>query len=202
MQAERNKRRGRAFAISAVLVAAVSVFVFVTFPEHHGMLWLALYTIPSHMFVSPFPHEPVLLFYAKTYPAMTCAVVSTIGAVIAGMWDYFLVVPLINHPRLRPKYEKTRVYRRSVIFFRKSAFWALVLLGLTPLPFYPIKFLALADGYPMSRYLLAITIGRTPRYFMIATIGYWLKIPNWMLIAAALVILVFTLYSNRQEFRR
>jgi ribonucleoside-triphosphate reductase len=149
------------------------------------------------MFVSPFPHEPALLYFAKTNPALYCMAASTLAALFAGMWDYWLFVPLVHHPRVRTKYVNHGLYRVSVGLFRKSPFWALVIVGLTPLPFYPVKFLSIADGYPMKRYLAALLVGRTPRYYLIAYLGYILKLPNWSLIALALVILVITVYKSK-----
>jgi membrane protein YqaA with SNARE-associated domain len=167
-------------------------------PEQRGLVWLGLYTIPSHMFVSPFPHEPALLYYAKSHPAIWCAVASLVGCLVAGMWDYWLFIPLIHHPRVRAKYVNTGLYKRSVDFFRKWPFWALVIVGLTPIPFYPIKFLSIADGYPMERYLGALAVGRAPRYYAIAYLGYVLKLPNWSLVALALGLLAITLFKNRK----
>ncbi len=177
-------------------VAALLVWLY---PPHRGLVWLGLYTIPSHMLVSPFPHEPLLLYYAKSFSATSCAVASLAGCLVAGMWDYCLFIPLIHHPRVREKYVESRIYKRSVNFFRKSPFWALVIVGLTPIPFYPIKFLSIADGYPMTRYLAALTVGRTPRYYAIAYLGHVLKFPNWSLAVWVLAILTVALYRTRRQ---
>ncbi len=197
-----NARNWTYFALSFAGLAACSAILFSAFPAYRGLLKLALYTIPSHMFISPFPHEPLLLYYAKSYPAIHCAFASLIGCLIAGVWDYWLFIPLMHDPRVRSKYAHAGLYKKSVVFFRKSPFWALVVVGLTPMPFYPVKFLSIGDRYPLKRYLLALTVGRTPRYWAIAYLGNKLQLPNWILVAAALAILVFTLVKSRLDKKK
>ncbi|MFQ5512142.1 MAG: VTT domain-containing protein [Candidatus Krumholzibacteriia bacterium] len=196
----RSARNWSFFALTAVVVLSGGALLLWLLPAQRGLVWLGLYTIPSHMFVSPFPHEPALLYYAKSYPALWCAITSLAGCLVAGMWDYWLFIPLIHHPRVREKYVDTGLYKRSVDFFRKSPFWALVVVGLTPIPFYPIKFLSIADGYAMEKYLAALAVGRTPRYYLIAYLGYVLKLPNWSLVTLALVLLAVALYKNRKSW--
>ncbi|UCG50732.1 MAG: VTT domain-containing protein [Candidatus Latescibacterota bacterium] len=193
-----NGRNWFYFALSAGVIAVCSVALIWMFPGTRGILWLALYSIPAHMFISPFSHEAVLLYYAKFTAAHWCAIASLIGCLIAGLWDYWLFIPLIHHPRVRSKYARTGLYKKSVRLFRKWPFWALVIFGLTPIPFYPIKFLAIADHYPMRRYLLALIVGRTPRFYVLAFLGYVFKLPNWSLVVLALIILIVTIVKNRQ----
>jgi membrane protein YqaA with SNARE-associated domain len=190
------------FGLSAVMLAAASAVFFASLPAHRGVLWLALYTIPSHMFISPLPHEPVLLYFAKSNGAVSCALASTTGSLIAGIWDYWLFVPLMHHPRVRARYANVTLYRRSVGLFRRSPFWTLVLVGATPIPFYPVKFLSIADHYPLKKYLLALFVGRTPRYWLIAYLGHTLLLPNWSLALLALALFVFTAIQSRREGKK
>lgn len=185
-----------------MILAAASLLFALLYPAERGLLWLALYTIPSHMFISPFSHEPVLLYFAKYHSATACAVASVIGCLIAGVWDYWLFIPLMHHPRIRSKYANFSLYQRSVVLFRKSPFWALVVVGLTPIPFYPIKFLSFGDKYPLKRYLLALVVGRTPRYWAIAYLGHMLRLPNWSLVTLALALLAVTIVKSRMDDRK
>jgi membrane protein YqaA with SNARE-associated domain len=196
---KKNGRNWFYFGVSAGIVAVAAGLVWWRLPHLHDMVWLALYTIPSHMFVSPFNHEWLLLLLSKSNPALWCTIASLIGCLIAGMWDYWLFFPLIHHPRVRKKYARAGLYKKSVAFFRKWPFWSLVVIGLTPLPFYPIKFLAISDRYPLKKYLLALIIGRSPRYYGLAYVGHVLRIPTWSLIALALVLLVVGIIENRRN---
>jgi ribonucleoside-triphosphate reductase len=190
------------FAASIVVLAVCSLVFYLLYPAERGLLWLALYTIPSHMFISPFSHEPVLLYFAKYHSAILCAVASLVGCLIAGVWDYWLFIPLMHHPKIRAKYANFSLYQRSVALFRKTPFGALVLVGLTPIPFYPIKFLSFGEKYPLKRYLLALVVGRTPRYWAIAYLGHMLKLPNWSLIVLALALLLVTVVKGRMDERK
>lgn len=195
-------RKWSHFALSFCLVVAGIVIAYWALPDRRGLVLLGAYTIPSHMFVSPFPHEPMLLYYAKFNPAWECALVSMMGCLVAGFWDYWLFVPLVHHQRVRSKYVNTGLYKRFIGLFRISPFFALVIVGLTPIPFYPVKFLSISDGYPLKRYLAALVVGRGPRYYVLAYLGYVLKLPNWSLVALALVLLGITVYQNRRRNNR
>lgn len=199
MPTKQSARRWRLFSLTLVLVLLAGAALLMALPAKRGLVLLGLYTIPSHMFVSPFSHEPVLLYYAKFYPAWECALASITGCLVAGFWDYWLFVPLIHQPRVRSRYVNTVLYKKSLQLFRKSPFLALVVTGLTPVPFYPVKFLSIADGYPLKRYVLALIVGRTPRYYALAYLGHVLKPPNWSLLVLALVILAVAVYQNRAQ---
>lgn len=92
-------------AIAGAIIALAS-------PHLCGLAVLGCYSIPSHMFISPFPHEPVLLYYAK--------------------------------------------------------------------------FFSIAGGYPLWKYEVALLVGRAPRFYTLAVLGYVLQPPTWLLIVLAL----------------
>jgi membrane protein YqaA with SNARE-associated domain len=199
-------KHDRVGARAAVLtmggVLALAGLVAVAAPGERGLAWLMLYTIPSHAFISPFPHEPVLLYYSKIYSPWACATASMLGCLAAAVLDYAFVLPLIHHPRIRRRYERARLYQRLLALFRRQPFWALVVAGLTPIPFYPIKFLSLASDYPLRSYLAALVVGRFPRYLALAWFGYVVQPPNWSLVLLALLFLVLGANEERRERRR
>jgi len=184
------------FGLGAASLAVCSAAVFVFLPAYRGMLWLALYTISS------LPHEPVLLFFAKSYGATLCALASLAGCLVAGVFDYKFLLPIMHHPRVRSKYANVGFYQNSVKLFRKSPFWTVAVAGATPLPFYPVKLLSICDRYPLRRYLLALAVGRTPRYWVLAYLGYVFGFPNWSLVALALMFVVFTVIQTRREGKK
>ncbi|UCC83667.1 MAG: hypothetical protein JSW46_01665, partial [Gemmatimonadota bacterium] len=69
----------------------------------------------------------------------------------------------------------------------------LVVTGLTPIPFWPFKFLCFSIHYPLWRYLTALATGRFPRYVLLAWIGAEFGIPTWILILS--VVVIFALYA-------
>lgn len=182
-----------------VLGSALGAVVTATPDEYLGILELGLYTVPSHVFVSPFPHEPVLLLIARTHNPWACAFVSIWGALVAALLDFRYTLPLLHRPGVRSRYVDLSLYRKSARWFGVAPFLTLVVTGFTPIPFYPFKFLALASGYPMGRYMLALAVGRTPRYWMLAYLGYVLQPPNWVLALLALAILTMALLGSRSR---
>lgn len=164
--------------------------------EYWGIVQLGLYTIPSHVFVSPFPHEPVLLGIARDHGAWACALASTWGALVAAVLDYRFTLSFVHKPGVRAKYVDAALYQKASRWFAKAPFLTLVVTGLTPIPFYPFKFLALASGYSRTLYMWAMVVGRTPRYWMLAYLGYVLQPPTWSLVVLAMIILGMALWGR------
>lgn len=187
------------FPAVLLLGSAAATFALATPAEYRGLIGLAFYTTISHFFVSPFPHEPILLMVARDHGAWACAFASTWGALVSALLDYKLTLPLLHRPGVRAKYVNTGIYRWSSRWFGRAPFVTLVVAGLTPIPFYPFKFLALAWGYPKSWYLISLVIGRTPRYWMLAYLGYVLQLPNWSLVLLALALLVAAYFGSRSN---
>lgn len=189
--------------VGSVLLAALLFYIYL--PLRRDLILFALYTIPSHMLISVFPHEPALLFMAKFYSPWTLSIVSTVACCIAGILDYWLLLPLVNHDAFRPKFENKRFFQKSLAFFKKSPFWFLSVAAFSPVPFYPFKFLSMAGNYPLWKYESALVVGRTPRYFTLAVLGYALKPPTWVLAILFVVLLapaVLTKFSSWRSKRR
>ena len=170
----------------AAVTAITGLWIAEVFPQIRGLVVLAFYTIPSHMFISPFPHEPALLYYAKSFSSLAVTISATVGCLLAGVFDYWLFLSVVHHQKFRSKYAGTKLYQKSVAFFQKAPFWTLVITGYSPIPDYPFKFLSMASGYPLWKYEVALLVGRAPRYYTYAVLGYALQPPAWMLIALAL----------------
>ena len=185
-----------------VLIPGVAALLLAAPGEYLGVVLMGLYTVPSHSFVSPFAHEPVLLYFARDHGAWALAAASTWGALVAALIDYRFARPLLHHPRVRPRYENAKLYRRSIHWFGKAPFFTLVVAGFTPIPFYPFKFLALAGHYPLGRYMLALAVGRTPRYGSLAYLGYVLQPPTWVLAVFMAVLLGLAVRQIARERSR
>jgi len=65
-----------------------------------------------------------------------------------------------------------------------------VAAALTPVPFYPFKFLSIASKYSQIRYLAALFSGLFPRYSFKAAIGNRISIPNWILLATVAIMFI------------
>lgn len=170
------------------LLAAVGVGSLVLTSLRAGGLWaLLLYSIPSNTAVSVLPHEPMLLIYGQRSNLWIAALAATAGTLAAAWVDHRIFVPVLNLDRISG-YKRHRFYRRTMGLFRRAPFAALVIAGLTPVPFFPFKLLAFSGGYSLPRYLGAVAVGRFPRYTAILWVGSAFYVPTWLLIAIALAV--------------
>ena len=160
--------------------------------ESDSYIYLALYSIPSNTAISLFPHEPVLVYFGKVGAIWPTAIWASAGTLVAGVMDYLVFVPVLNHEGIKG-YKEKRLYRKMIGWFMKWPFWTLVIAGFTPVPFFPFKFLCFSISYPMWKFMSAVLVARFPRYLLYAFIGATIPIPNWVLIASVLVI--FALYG-------
>jgi uncharacterized membrane protein YdjX (TVP38/TMEM64 family) len=89
--------------------------------------------------------------------------------------------------RFAPSQEKLS---RTLATYPAASFVALMVARATPLPDAPLKLVAAAVGYSPALYGLAILLGALPYYFALAFVGQVIKIPSWILITAAVAIVV------------
>ena len=139
-------------------------------PRYTQLALYGLYAIPAHLLISFLPHEPVLWITARMYPALVVAVVGTVATIVAIVLDYWLIGWLVNHHLVRPVVQESRWFKFASRWFRKAP--ALLIAGsaLAPVPFYPVKIMAIAADYPLRRFILALVVGRLPRFYFLARV--------------------------------
>ena len=162
----------------------------------HPQLLLLLYSIPANTGLSLFSHEVALLDYGTHQPLLLTTLTATVGTVVAGYLDWRVFVPLFNWDRLEP-YKERRWVRALLTRFQRAPFMVVLLTAATPIPFFPFKMMAFSVGYPLRRYLTAVTLARAPRYLAIAWVGDALDPPLWVL---ALILLTVLLGGLAKEF--
>lgn len=155
----------------------------------HPQLLLLLYSIPANTGLSLFSHEVALLDYGAHQPLLLTVLSATIGTLIAGYLDWRVFVPLLKWDRLSRHREKSWV-QSLLARFERAPFFVIVLTAATPIPFFPFKMMAFSVGYPLWRYLTALTLGRAPRYLVIVWLGDALNLPAWLLLVALVTILL------------
>jgi membrane protein YqaA with SNARE-associated domain len=139
-------------------------------PRYSQLAVYGLYAIPSHLLISFLPHEPALWIAARLYPPLVVAVVGTAATVVAIVLDYWLIGWLVNHHLVKPVVQESRWFKFATRWFRKAP--ALLIAGsaLAPVPFYPVKIMAIAADYPLRRFIVALVIGRLPRFYFLARV--------------------------------
>jgi len=149
-------------------------------------LLLAGYAFVSNVALAVLPHEPAVIWYGAHMGVWPTTLIATAGTVLAGIVDHRLFVPLIERIKSGPRVPAAFAER----FFRRWPFLILVLSGLTPLPFFPFKLLALTTGYPLGRYAGAVAVRSLPRYALLAWLGTALTLPVWLLVALFALLLI------------
>lgn len=182
----------RTYIFGAEIVFVVTLFIWwfsSDTAQTSRSLWvLFFYCFPAEFIVAAVPHEPVLLFFTKFYPPSIIALTSAAGTLLAEALNYTAfnyVTDLSGFKKLR----KPGAVEKIVNLFHRAPFAALWVAGLTPIPFYPFRFLVVLARYPLWKYLLAVLVSRTPRFFLIAFFGRLLKIPDYLL-AGLFIILI------------
>ncbi len=188
------------FEFIFLLCCLISLFAWKFYPPYRGLVKYFFYTIISHLYISVFPHEPVLLYYGKIYNSFSIAVIGGIAATLAGFIDYETINSVVKIKSVKNFYSGAKLYQKAVKFFSKAPFLMIFIAALTPVPFYPFKFLATASDYPENKYLLALFVGRTPRYFILAYTGKVINIPNWILIVAFVALFLWGGIKKLQDY--
>ena len=169
----------------AVLTAAV---LFIGWPDIRPAVGYFLYAIPAHLLISVFANEPALLAAAKTTPPVWVAIAGTSGCIVAAILDYALIGWFVNHRLIKTELDDSRGYHLAQRFFSRAPFVLIVVSALVPMPFYPAKILAIARGYPLTRFLLAVILGRFPRFYLFALGGQKVQAPGGALISAGVAL--------------
>ena len=180
----------RKWTIFLILMAAFGLifyFIWRAEPKYAGIVIYFFYTIPANSFLS-LPHEPAVLYYAKIYSPALLAVLGGIATCLACFIDYEVLTPIFRLQRVS-KIKETYFYKKCIHYFNKLPFVTIAVVGLTPIPFYPVRILAISSEYSIRKYMLSVFIGRVPRYYILAKFGQILRIPNWIIILLFVVMI-------------
>lgn len=178
---------------SLLVVGLLAVWLTSKAVRHSKNLWvLFFYCFPSQFVLAAVPHEPVILFFGKFHPAWTVALTATAGTLATELINYTIFKSLAELKTFQ-RICQGRIMGRLVGLFRKAPFPTLWIAGLTPVPFYPFRFLVAAARYPMALYALAVVLSRFPRFYLLAFLGRTFKIPNGLIGGLFLVLLVAAL---------
>jgi membrane protein YqaA with SNARE-associated domain len=142
------------------------------------------------------------LYVAKLYPPSLVASVGTASCVVAALLDFWLIGWFVSHGLARSKLDQSRLYQIASRIFQKAPFLLIAGSALAPVPFYPVKILAIAASYPPVLFIIAVLVGRWPRFYLLAIGGREVQAPNSWLLAAAVILEVLTVLGIWQTRRR
>lgn len=195
-------QRERLGRVTLGVVAATALVAFLIFHDSRALVGYGLYAIPAHLLISFLPNEPALLYVAKLHPPELVATVGTLGCIAAAILDFWLIGWFVNSGLVRSKLDESRIYRIAARIFSKAPFLLILGSALAPVPFYPVKILAIASDYSLARFIAAVVIGRWPRFYLLALGGRSVQAPNSWLLVAAIVLEVLTIVGIWRTRRR
>jgi membrane protein YqaA with SNARE-associated domain len=178
------------FVLQIIVVAALLVvWLSSESIQKSKNLWvLFIYSFPSQFLIPIIPHEPVLLYFGKFYSPLTVALVDIAGTLLTEALNYSVFKYIID-TNFFQKMRHRKTVTKVVELFNRAPFVALLVAGLTPVPFYPFRFLVVMARYPIWKYLLAVFLSRTPRFYVLAFIGQAIKIPDYLIIAIFIILI-------------
>lgn len=124
----------------------------------------------------PIPPDVMLAPMALARPerAWHFALITTLASVVGGVFGYIIGVfafemiePLLQNAGYWHHYEK------AVAWFEQWGFWAVFLAGFSPIPYKIFTISAGALGMPFLPFLVASTVGRGTRFYLVAGLMRW-----------------------------
>ncbi len=198
-----SRRRYRVAAIAAAATAlVVAGAMALAWPGARGLVGYGLYAIPAHLLISVFANEPVLLATAKSYPPALVAAAGTAGCLVAIIIDYALIGWLVNHRLVKGEIDDSSGFHTAQRYFGRAPFLLILGSALLPVPFYPVKILAIARDYPVVRFSVALAIGRFCRFYLLALGGQKVQAPNSALASAGVALALMAGWGVWRTYRR
>lgn len=200
----RGRYRRLATVVTLSALAAAGLLA-ILLPQWRPVIGYFLYAIPAHLLISVLANEPALFAAAKLAPPVAVALAGTAGCIVAIVLDYALIGWLTNLRLVKTELDDSRGFHTAQRFFGKAPFALIALSALLPVPFYPVKILAITRDYPLWRCTAAIVLGRLPRFYLLALGGQKVQAPDSALFSAGAALALIggwglwrTIRRNRQ----
>ncbi len=189
-----------ALQISFVLALLIVWAASKSLQESKSLWVLFFYSFPSEFLIATVPHEPVLLYFGKFYHPLIVALVAIPSTLFTEMLNYS-AFKYITDLRIFTKLREKKALQKTVQFFNKVPFLTLWVAGISPIPFYPLRFLVVLARYPLPWYILAVFLSRFPRFIILAYVGYKIQIPDYLLIALFVILIAIANISILRSLR-
>jgi membrane protein YqaA with SNARE-associated domain len=142
-------------------------------------LWALFFIAFVEASFFPIPPDALLLALAVLYPkrSYTYAAVCAVGSVLGAFLGYYIGYAFFEliGSRILEFYGAIEQFETVLEKYREHGFLAIVLAGFTPIPF---KVFTIAAGFretiPLGTLALASLVGRSLRFFLVATFFYYL----------------------------
>jgi membrane protein YqaA with SNARE-associated domain len=132
-------------------------------------LWLFCVAFAEASFF-PIPPDVLLIpmVLARPRRAWWLALACTVGSVVGALFGYWIGAALLNQVALPVVrfYHADHAYAAFLAFYAKWGFWAILLKGLTPIPFKLVTIAAGAAHFDLGAFVVACVITRGGRFFL------------------------------------
>jgi membrane protein YqaA with SNARE-associated domain len=119
----------------------------------------------------PIPPDVLLIpmILARPLRAWWLALACTAGSVIGALFGYWIGAALLDQVALPVVrfYHAEHAYAAFLAFYAKWGFWAILLKGLTPIPFKLVTIAAGAAHFDLGAFVIACIITRGGRFFLL-----------------------------------
>jgi membrane protein YqaA with SNARE-associated domain len=186
-----RRKRNILFITESVFVVVLIVVWFASglLQKSTNLLVLFLYSFPSEFLIAILPHEPVLIYFGKFFSPAVVTAVGLSSTLLVEVTNYYAIGHLFDMRGFQ-KIKTSPLVNKAVNLFLKAPFPALVFFAFAPIIFYPFRFLVVLGKYPAWKYILAVALGRAPRFFLLALLGKMVKVPNSALILFTLTLVL------------
>ncbi len=187
-----SRRQRNLLLLTESVFVVLLIVVWITSGILHtstNLLVLFLYSFPSEFLMAILPHEPVLIYFGKFFSPATVTAVALTSTLIVEASNYFAIGQLFDL-RSFQKVKSSPLVNKVVRLFLKAPFLALLVAAFAPIIFYPFRFLVVLAKYPPWKYVVAVALGRGPRFFLLALLGKMINVPN-----SALVLFTLALFG-------
>ncbi len=126
------------------------------------------------------PLEPATLMIAKVCPPWEIALLASLAAGFAAVFDYFFVRRVFRIGAL-DRLRERRLFSRVEAIAKVAPFLTILVFAALPLPFVIVRVMMPITGYSLPKYVVATAIGRFPRVYVLAAFGQLVDVPTWVL---------------------
>lgn len=181
--------------ISIVFIFCFGELALLLLPEYRSLSWFCLYSAISNTCVSVFPHEPSILYYGGIFNPLLVAILGALSVCCIEFYNYH-ALRLVTSIRKVQIFTSKSVYQKVERWFNKMPFFSIFLACLTPIPYSPFRFLAANSRYSINKLLMAVFLGRLPRYYILALTGAVISLPSWVYGVFIILLLGFALWKK------
>ncbi len=193
--------RQKYLLLLSLLLFIMCCLFFALCPEYRTLALYFLYTIAACS-ILPLPVDIGTLGAGMLYSPVLVALVGGIAAAIAGGADYLAISYLLKLGRVSEHLGNNKYYITAQKAFNRAAFVCILVSGFTTILFDAFRLLAFTTHYNRRKYVLAVFLGKTPRFFLDATLGanYLSGLLPWIWVVFLVVMILIIIKMVKTKF--